>query len=494
MPSGDTFLAIDLGASSGRAIVGEFDDRRMTMHEVHRFPTPLIEDQEQLFWGIEELWEEVQRSLDEALRVAPEIRAVSIDSWAVDYVPLDMRGMALRRAYSYRDPRTKGRLERILQRIDSDSLYAVTGTQFLPFNTLSQVVADIEDEPEVVSRTAARLFIADYLLYRLSGVIAVERTMASTSQLYDVRSGTWSKELVHLVGDDWSRWPRIVDSGTILGRVRADLLPFGTKAPAVIASCSHDTAAAVAAAPATGDEPWAYISSGTWSLIGTELSAPILTPQARAAGFTNEVGLDGTIRFLKNRMGTWVLEECAREWDRGALTGDWTALMKEAVSAKPPGFVIDVNEASFGERGTMTAKIANACVAAGMPVPESRGALVRLVIESLAHSYRQIVAELGSLTGDDIQVLHVVGGGARNALLNQLTADACGCRLIAGPFEATALGNLLVQARTLGTLPDGLSIREAVRRSSDTKQYLPRNAMTRSTHQVASKALTDNLR
>lgn len=486
MRNGDTFLAIDLGASSGRAILGVLDDGRVTMHEVHRFKTPLLEERGHLVWGIEALWEEIQRSLDRALRIAPELRSVSIDSWAVDYVPLDASGKTLRAPYSYRDPRTRGRLERVLQRIDPDSLYATTGTQFLPFNTLSQVVADIEDEPDVVARTAARLFIADYLLFRLSGVIAVERTMASTTQVYDVRAGAWSEELIELVGDEPARWPRIVDSGTILGPVRDELLPRGTAAPVVIASCSHDTAAAIAAAPAATDVPWAYISSGTWSLVGAELRAPLLTREARIAGFTNEVGLDYTIRFLKNRTGTWVLEECAREWDGGAEI-DWAAVMHEAASMDSQGFVIDCNEPHFGERGAMQAKIARACATAGMPMPETRGALVRLVLESLADSYRHTVAELESLTERGVQVIHVVGGGARNTLLNQLTADACGCRVVAGPSEATALGNLLVQARTLAKLPNGLSLRTVIRGSAETAEYLPRNSFSaRSKHPVLS--------
>lgn len=471
MGNGDTFLAIDLGASSGRAIVGVLDDGCITMHEVHRFKTPLIEDHGHLIWGIEALWDEVQLSLEHALRFAPELRSISIDSWAVDYVPLDTNGRALRAPYSYRDPRTRGRLESVLPRIDADRLYAATGTQFLAFNTLSQVVADIEDEPELVARTAARLFIADYLLFRLSGVVAVERTMASTTQLYDVRAGSWSEQLIQLVGDEPTRWPRIVNPGTVLGPVHRDLLPLGAMAPVVIASCSHDTAAAVAAAPATDDIPWAYISSGTWSLIGAELHEPILTPEARAAGFTNEVGLDDTIRFLKNRTGTWILEECAREWDADAEAIDWGGLMQEAASVESSGFIIDCNEPSFRERGAMQLKIASACAAAGMPMPASRGALVRLVLESLADSYRRTVAELEALTDCDVEVLHVVGGGARNELLNQLTADACGCRVVAGPSEATALGNLVIQARTLGKLPNGLSLRTVVRGSAETTQY-----------------------
>jgi rhamnulokinase len=485
---GDTFLAIDLGASSGRAIVGALDGDRIQMCDVHRFPTPLVEERGHLYWAIDALWEQVQRSLDKALELAPELRSVSIDSWAVDYVPLDGLGKPVRRPYSYRDTRIRGRLEHVLRRIDADHLYATTGTQFLPFNTLSQVVADIEDEPGLVDRTASRLFIADYFLYRLSGVSAVERTMASTSQLYDARAGEWSEQVIRGAGDSVSRWPRIVDPGAVLGRVRAEFLPFGMPAPAVIASCSHDTAAAVAAVPAISGEAWAYICSGTWSLVGVELPTPILTSQARAAGFTNEMGLDNTVRFLKNRTGTWILEECAREWRRDGSPLDWDALVREATAEASPGFVIDCNQSSFGERGEMQRKISTACTDVGRTAPATRGALVRLVLESIAESYRQTLAELESLTGRDIEVIHVVGGGARNRLLNQLTADACARPVIAGPTEATALGNLLVQARTLGCLSDSLSVRDVVLRNAETTLYHPRTNSTslRSEHPVLS--------
>jgi rhamnulokinase len=247
-----------------------------------------------------------------------------------------------------------------------------------------------------------------------------------------------------------------------------------SEAPLVLATCSHDTAAAVAAVPAEGGRPWAYISSGTWSLVGAELRAPLLTREARAAGFTNEAGLDGTVRFLKNRTGMWVLEECVREWAAadGART-PYDALMSAAAAAPTNGGTIDLNAPEFGQRGGMEGKVAAACRAAGTAPPEGRGALVRLVLESLAESYRRALAELDALTGAPADVVHVVGGGARNQLLNQLTADACGRRVVAGPDEATALGNLLVQARTLGDLPAGVSVRDAARRSAQLTDYTP---------------------
>lgn len=478
MSAPSAYLAIDLGASSGRAVVGTLDGARMRMDEVHRFRTPLIEESGHLYWDVEALFTEVQRSLIGAAVATPHLRSVSIDSWAVDYVPLGADGQPLRRPYSYRDPRTKGRLEQVVSQIGADTLYSATGIQFLPFNTLPQVVADLADEPHLVARTATRLLIADFLLYRLSGEAFAERTMASTTQLYDVRAGDWARSLIQAIGDDPARWPRLVDPGTIIGVVDSTWLPQTRFIPAVIATCSHDTAAAVAVVPAMDSDRWAYISSGTWSLVGAELHRPIFTSAARTAGFTNEVGLDGTIRFLKNRTGTWILEECVREWRESGEPVAWEALMREAAATRPLGFTIDCNQAAFLERGRMVDKIRNACRAIGAPVPDSRGGLIRLVLESLADSYRSTLSELASQTGVEIEVVHVVGGGARNVILNQLTADACGCRVVAGPLEATALGNLLLQARTLGHLPQGVSIREAARLSTDIIEYTPGRAVS----------------
>jgi len=479
-PTPPSYLAIDLGASSGRAVLGTLqrlpEGWRVATREVHRFRVPMIEQAGHLYWHVDALWDELRTALAGALDTAPTLRSVSVDSWAVDYVPLGADGAPLRLPYAYRDPRTRGRLAEVFRRIDPDALYAVTGIQCLEFNTLPQVVADLMDEPAVVARTETRLLIADYFLYRLSGRPVAERTMASTTQLFDVRAGGWSREVIRAAGDDPARWPAIVNPGTILGPVLPDVLPATVRGtghrPLVVASCSHDTAAAVAAVPASGDEPWAYISSGTWSLVGAELRAPVLTAAARRAGFTNEVGLDGTIRFLKNRTGMWVLEECLREWAADDSRIAWEALFAEAAGSAS-GQVIDLDAPQFGERGGMVPKLAAACHDTGAPVPATRGETCRLVLESLADSYRRTLEELAVLTGIRARVVHIVGGGARNRLLNQLTADACGRRVVAGPEEATALGNLLVQARTLGDLPDGVAIRDVVRASAQLSEFLP---------------------
>ena len=485
-PAPPSYLALDLGASSGRAVLGTLERLpqgwRVATREVHRFPVPLVEQAGHLYWDIDALWGELRSALNAGLEIAPALRSVSVDSWAVDYVPLGADGAPLRLPYSYRDPRTRGRLAEVLRRIDADVLYGVTGIQFLDINTLPQVVADLIDEPEVVARTHARLLIADYFLYRLSGRPVAERTMASTTQLFDVRAGAWSQDVIRAAGDDPARWPTIVNPGTVLGPVLPEVLPAALRAtgrrPLVVASCSHDTAAAIAAVPASGDEAWAYISSGTWSLVGAELRAPVLTAAARRAGFTNEVGLDGTIRFLKNRTGMWVLEQCLREWRAEDPGLAWETLFTEA-AASSSGHVIDLDAPQFGERGGMAAKVAAACRDGGVPVPATRGEMCRLVLESLADGYRRTLDELEALTGARARVVHIVGGGARNRLLNQLSAEACGRRVVAGPEEATALGNVLVQARALGDLPRGVAIRDVARASAALSEFLPVAVATR---------------
>jgi rhamnulokinase len=478
MTGATRYLAIDLGASSGRVVLGTLDGEVMRIEELHRFGTPLVEADGHLYWDIDRMWEEIRLGVARGFARGHAIRSISVDSWAVDYVPLDTKGVPLRRPYSYRDPRTTGRTERAIELAGGRAaLYERTGIQFLSLNTLPQVIADIEDEPELARRAATRLLIAEYFLYRLSGQQIAEATNASTTQLVDVRTGAWSRELIRAIVDDAWRWPRIVPPGTVLGPLLPELVPAGvTEVPMVLACCAHDTASAVAAVPASGSRPWAFISSGTWSLVGMELHEPVLSAAAREAGFTNEAGLDGTVRFLKNRAGMWVLEECRREWEAEGERLSHAELFAEAAPASSLGITIDLNAPEFASRGDMMRKIERACRAQGAAPPATRGATVRLILESLATSHAAALDELEAVTGSPIDDVHIVGGGARNELLNQLTADRTGRRVLAGPEEATVLGNLLVQARALGDLPHDVSVREAARRSSIITEYTSRNA------------------
>ncbi|GIV58451.1 MAG: carbohydrate kinase [Rhodothermaceae bacterium] len=457
------YLAVDLGASSGRVFLGTLEGDVMHMEALHRFETPLLERDGHLYWDAEALVREVEQGLRRGLDAAPDLRSVAVDSWAVDYVPLDRDGQPLRRPYAYRDRRTDGLMQKAFRTMPAAELFAHTGIQFLPFNTLYQVLADRRDTPDLHRRTACHLTIADYLNHRLGGRPVIEVSMASTTQLMDVHTRTWSEAVFRAFGLDPAAWPAIVPSGTPTGHV--------TAAPhvAVLAACSHDTACAVAAVPAGEGPGWAYISCGTWSLLGVERQVPLLGEAARTAGFTNEAGLDGTIRFLKNLTGLWALQECAREWG----TVDWEALEREARAAAPPAFLIDLEDPRFLPRGGMEARLAGYLREHGQPVPGTRAGWTRLILESIAAGYRRTLDDLERLTGQPIDTIHLVGGGARNHLLCALTAHACGRTVVAGPEEATALGNLLIQARTLGDLPPGLTLRDVARRSSDLHVFHP---------------------
>ncbi len=452
-------LAVDLGAASGRAVLGRFDGERMEMQEVHRFGTPVVEADGHIQWDIHAMEEEIWTAFRAALAEAPDLRSVSVNSWGVDYVRLDARGRPLDLPYSYRDPRLRGIMESVLEKVPAEEVYECTGVAFLPFNTLYQLAAD----REAGLQAARRLMIADYFNYRLGGRMAVEASLASTTQMVDIHTGAWATPLLGRLGLDAASWPEIVPSSAILGAVR------GHPDVAVVAGCSHDTALAVAAAPAVGSGTWAYVSCGTWSLFGVERTAPVLSPAALAAGYANEIGLDGSVRFLKNLTGLWVLQECAREWG----DTEWEDLEAEARAALSIGATLDLGDARFLRRGGMEKRLLDALREQGAPLPASRGELCRAILESIADSYRRALADLERIAGERINALHIVGGGSQNGLLCALTAQACGRPVLAGPAEATALGNALAQLRTLGGLPDGVSLREASARSCDVRTYAP---------------------
>ncbi|MFI7673714.1 rhamnulokinase family protein [Actinophytocola sp. NPDC049390] len=439
--------AADLGAASGRVIVGAVGPDTLELRECHRFPNRPVRIAGTLHWDILALYQGV---LD-GLRAAGPVDGIGIDSWAVDYGLLDADGALLGNPVHYRDERTAHARDN-LERLGAAELYATTGLQFLPFNTIHQLAA----EPRL--HLAHRLLlIPDLLAYWLTGEIGAEVTNASTTQLLDVRTRTWATALIEKVADP-ALLPPLREPGTVVGR------HDGTP---VIAVGSHDTASAVAGVPAE-DTRFAYISCGTWSLVGVELDAPVLTEAGRAANFTNELGIDGTVRYLRNVMGLWLLQECVREWDAN------TADLLEAAARRPRRAVIDPDDPVFLPPGDMPGRIVAACERAGQPVPEDRPAIVRCVVDSLADAHRRAVQDAQSLSGKEIDVVHIVGGGARNALLCQLTADACGLPVVAGPVEATAIGNVLVQARALGALDGDLNrLRALVRATQPVTRYQP---------------------
>jgi rhamnulokinase len=457
--------AIDLGASSGRVILGRVSPDGVRMEELHRFRNGPVHLPDGLYWDVLGLYQDVLVGLRAAVRrCAAEgepLRGVAADSWAVDYGLLDSRGGLVANPRHYRDPRTGPAIAAVHERVKPVELYAVNGLQFLPFNTLYQFAA----EPDLDGRAA--LLIPDLLGYWLSGVQAAEETNASTTGLLNAHTGDWDAGLMHALGLPPGLLPDIVPAGRVLGplhpRVRHEI--GGDETTLVTTVGSHDTASAVVGVPATTPD-FAYVSCGTWGLVGVELDEPVLTDAGRAANFTNERGVDGTIRYLRNVMGLWLLSESIRTWNLAGPEVDLDAVLDEAGRLPGGGPTIDPNDPVYLPPGDMPARIREACRAAGDPVPATVPQVVRCILDSLAAAFARAVEEVGSLSGRSVDVVHVVGGGSRNRLLCQLVADACGRRVVAGPVEATAIGNLLVQARTLGILHGNRWALRAVMRST----------------------------
>ena len=450
--------AVDLGASSGRVMLAEVGPGVLELRELNRFWNGPVRVNGTLHWDILHLY----RAILEGLHLAGPIDSIGIDSWAVDYGLLDRSGRLLGNPVHYRDSRTDGVMERVLSTIPASELYAVTGLQQLPFNTIYQLAADSLPED-----AATLLMIPDLLAYWLTGEIGVERTNASTTQLYDVLVRDWSDEVVSRAGIPRRVLPVLREPGDVIGNVVPDETGLSPGIP-VIAVGSHDTASAVVAVPASG-ERFAYISSGTWSLVGLELDEPVLTDAAREANFTNEGGVDGRTRFLRNVMGLWILQECRRVWG-----DDLEDLLRAAAEAPPFAVLIDPDAPEFLAPGNMPARIEEQCRRTGQEPPRNRGAAVRCILESLALAYRRTLRAAQTIAGREVDVLHVIGGGSQNELLCQLTADACGVPVLAGPVEASALGNVLVQARALGEpFPDLDAMRALVRATHSLRRYDP---------------------
>jgi rhamnulokinase len=445
------FAAIDLGASSGRVVLGRLAGGVMALQELHRFPNRPVRLPDGLRWNLLHLFTEAAGALR-----GRSLGGVGVDTWGVDYALLDEHRRVLGLPFHYRDRRTEGVIER------TPDLYAVTGIQTMPINTVYQLLVD-----DRVADAHAIALVPDLLAYWLSGELANERTNASTTGLMDARTGEWSRDLIARLGLPTRPFGALVEPGVELGPALAH---HEIDAP-VLTVASHDTASAYAATPIR-DEHAAILSSGTWSLLGVELSAPVLTPVAREANLTNERGVDGTIRLLKNVMGLWLEQECARVWDE-----PFTELHRQALDARPDVPLFDPDQDEFLPPGDMPARIAAACRRTGQPPPEGRGGTVRSIFVSLACKYRLVLDGLEAVAGREIRVLHLIGGGARNELLCRLTADLTGREIIAGPVEATALGNLLVQARGAGELGSLADMRAVAAASVTQSRYEPSLAL-----------------
>ncbi len=449
------YAAIDLGATSGRVVTGRLDGSRVELEEVHRFLNRPVRLPDGLRWNLLHLFTEAL----EGLRRAGPVDGVGVDTWGVDYALLDARGRVLGLPFHYRDARTAGMIERARSRVGADEMYAVTGIQTMPINTVFQLLAD---EESAALPAAERLaLVPDLLAFWLSGELANESTNASTTGLLDARSGDWARDVIARLGLPDRIFGTLVEAGTALGPLLAH---HELGSPTVYAVASHDTASAFAAAP-LADEHAAVLSSGTWSLLGLELPEPVLSDPT----LTNERGVDGTTRLLKNVMGMWLLEECRRAWSDAS----YEELMQLAEEVEDDVPVFDPDDDTFLGPGDMPARIA---AATGIDAAD-RGTMVRSIVVSLAHRYRWVLDRLEAVSGRDVRRIHVIGGGARNALLCRLTADITGREVLAGPVEATALGNVLVQARAAGELGSLADMRAVAAASVSPIVYEPSSTL-----------------
>jgi rhamnulokinase len=471
--SAPVFAAVDLGATSGRVVAGRFTGRGFDLDVVHRFANVPVERAGHLRWDVQRLFDEVLAGLEWLAERYPNVVSIGIDSWGVDYGLLDRGGELLADPVSYRAPRTAKAVERVHAALPPDALYRINGVQHLPFNTVYQLATD-RTRPQW-DEVAHVVLLPDLIAYWLTGELATEATIASTTGLVDVRTGTWSHAVLDAAAVDAALLPPIVRPGTLRGPVRPELCRrLGLPVTTVVTNVgAHDTASAVAAVPAA-DERFAYVSSGTWSLVGVELGEPNVTDAARAANFTNERAVDGGIRFLRNVGGLWLLEECLRAWAAAGEAHDLDELLRRAGAVGDSGARIDVDAPELLAPGDMPARIAAAVAGHGGRAPTDAAETTRCILDSLAERIGSTVADARRLSDIEVDVLHVVGGGSQNELLCRLAATAAGRPVIAGPVEATALGNLAAQARAHDVMPGTWSdARRTVARSELLRRYEP---------------------
>ena len=465
--------AVDLGATSGRVMLGHLGPDQLSVEALHRFPNDPVRTPDGLHWNILELYRNLLIGLRKAISAQPDLAGVGIDSWAVDY-GLVNGDRLINNPFHYRDERTDRGVDLVHKIADHATLYAANGLQFQPFNSVYQLAVD--HEAGVIDDNTRMLMLPDLLGFWLTGEQVAERTNASTTGLLDISNGSWNATLIDKLGLPRSLFPSLVDPGSRIGSLRDDVAAE-VSAPAaldVIAVGSHDTASAVVGVPMT--EPGAaYVSSGTWSLVGVELDRPVLTEESRDANFTNEGGVDGKIRYLRNVMGMWLLSESMRTWEREGQSAELTTLLAQAAAIRHVGAALRREPSEPASPGDMPKRIAALCVEAGAAAPDSPPVFARSILESLAEAYATAIDDAERLSGQKINTVHIVGGGSQNTLLCQLTANRTGRRVLAGPVEATAVGNVLVQGRTAGLVQGDLSeLRSLVARTFPLAEYQPR--------------------
>ena len=501
------YLGVDLGAESGRVMAGLWDGKRIRLEELHRFPNGPVEIAGTLRWDVLRLWSEIQTGLALAARkYSKSVKSVGVDTWGVDYVLLSKSNELLGQPFHYRDSRTNGVMARAFRRVSREKIFAATGLQFMELNTLYQLLALQRDHPEILAATDCLLMMPDFFHWCLSAVRVAEFTNATTTQFFHPTKRTWSYDLLEGFNLPTKILPGVVSPGTRIGSLHKSVANrCGLKEIAVIAAASHDTGSAVAAVPAISQSTrvphppkavgrslslspsdgeragvrgssgtWAYLSSGTWSLMGIEVHQAQLSKRVLDFNLTNEGGVDGTYRLLKNITGLWLVQQCKRSFEAKGKKVEYAHLVRLAKAARPLRSFIDPDDARFSNPPDMPAAIRSFCKATRQPVPNSEGALVRCALESLALKYQQVLECLEAVSGKRIEVIHIVGGGSRNTLLNQLTADACNRPVLAGPVEATVLGNVLMQARACSEIDSLAELRSVVRNSCEIETFNPK--------------------
>lgn len=467
-------LAFDYGASSGRGILGSFDGEVLKLDEVHRFSNDPVTVNGTFYWDILRLYHELKQGVVKCVKSGSrDVAGIGIDTWGVDFGLIDATGQLLGNPYHYRDNRTDGMMEAAQKVISRREIYEQTGTQFQKFNTLYQLLSMKLSGSPLLEKADKMLFIPDLLNYFLTGIKASEFTIASTSQMYSYKTGGWAKDMLEKLEIPTGVLAGIIDAGTVLGSMKRDVAGgLGLGDTPVIAVAGHDTGSAVVSVPAA-EGKYAYLSSGTWSLLGVEIDSPIINETTFKLNYTNEGGINRTVRLLKNIMGLWIYQECKRYWDKSGEAMSFDELEEAAAMEKPFNAFIDPDNEVFYSPGNMPDKIAGFCKSTGQKLPESKGAIVRCIMESLALKYRMAVEGLEEIIGYKLPVIHIVGGGCKNTVLCQFAANATGKRVVAGPIEATAIGNLTTQLIALGKLKDLKEARELVRRSFPMVEYVP---------------------
>ncbi len=455
-----TVLAFDFGASSGRAIKAEFDGKTLTCKEIHRFENCPIQQDGHFRWDFDALAAEVNRGIEKA----GCFDSIGFDTWGVDFGLLDADGRLLEAPVHYRDSRTEGMVEKALEQVDADALYSATGTQIMGINTLFQLLALKEQQPQLLQKAQTLLFMPDLFAYAVSGCKACEQTIASTAQLLDLSSGRWNTALMEKLGIPSRLFLPVTPTGTVLGS-----LANGSK---IVSVAGHDTQCAVAAMPSC-EQDAAFLSCGTWSLLGCELEKPVLTKESRELGLSNEMGANGKINYLKNIIGLWLIQESRREWRRQGQEYSYADLERLALAEAPLRCFIDPDDPMFTPPGDIPGRVQEYCRKTGQYVPQTVGQVMRCIYESLALKYRFALDQLETVTGKHFSVLHILGGGTKDGLLCRMTASSIGRRVVAGPIEATALGNIIIQLVALGALSSVEEGRLLIARTENVTEYLP---------------------